>query len=213
MNASIRRTPDDVRKEILANAWELFRQLGARATIADVASRLGMSSANVYRFFASKQALTDAVCANQLAALIETVRTAAERPGAARDRIKAALLALHFGMREQMLHESRVQEIVDAALSEHWPAIGAFHVRCVDMVAALVAEGQSNGEFTAGDPRAIAIQILLACTAIHHPTLIAYCEKLDPPVSPDRVADFALRALNGKDAAFWSNTVAGKTAP
>jgi AcrR family transcriptional regulator len=57
-----RRTPEETRSCILAVAWELFRQLGSRTTMADVAEKLGMSSANVYRFFPSKQALNEAVC-------------------------------------------------------------------------------------------------------------------------------------------------------
>ena len=59
MNIAARRTPEETRAEILAAAWDLFRELGARATIADIAEKLGMSSANVYRFFPSKQALTE----------------------------------------------------------------------------------------------------------------------------------------------------------
>ena len=66
MNIAERRTPEETRARILEVAWDLFRQLGARATIADVADKLGMSSANVYRFYPSKQALCEAVCANQL---------------------------------------------------------------------------------------------------------------------------------------------------
>ena len=141
MNASSRRSPANVRGDILVAAWGLFRQLGVRATIADVAAQLGMSSANIYRFFASKQALTDAVCANQLAALIGAAHAAAKRPGAAGERIRATILALRGGMIEQMLHEARLQEVVDLALNEHWPAIDVFYTQCVDIVAALVAEG------------------------------------------------------------------------
>ena len=42
-----RRSSEDTRARILATAWDLFRQLGARTTIADVAEKLGMSSANI----------------------------------------------------------------------------------------------------------------------------------------------------------------------
>ena len=81
MSAAARRSPGDVRNDIVSAAWDLFRQLGVHTTIADVAERLGMSSANIYRFFPSKQALTDAVCASQLAALTEAARAAANRLG------------------------------------------------------------------------------------------------------------------------------------
>ena len=143
MIAAPRRTPAEVRNDILVAAWDLFRQLGARTTVADVAERLGMSSANVYRFFPSKQALTDAVCASQLAALTDAAHAAAARPGSARQRARAMILALHEAMREQMLHEARVHEIVDVALKEQWPAIDAFMADCAATLAAVVADGQA----------------------------------------------------------------------
>ena len=126
MNVAARRTPEETRNEILAAAWDLFRQLGARTTIADIAEKLGMSSANIYRFFPSKQALTEAICANQLGALIDAARAASEGRGSAADRIRAMMATLHHGMRDQMLNQSRVHEIVDVAMNEKWPAIDEF---------------------------------------------------------------------------------------
>ena len=66
-----RRTPEETRGCILAVAWDLFRQLGTRTTVADVADKSGMSSANVYRFFPSKQALSEAVCEGLLGEIAE----------------------------------------------------------------------------------------------------------------------------------------------
>ena len=193
MISAARRSPADVRSDILAAAWDLFRQLGARTTVADVAERLGMSSANVYRFFPSKQALTDAVCASQLAALGQAARAAAMRPGTARARARAMILALHGAMREQMLHEARVHEIVDVALKEQWPAIDAFMADCAATLAAVVADGQASREFALGDPRTLAVRALFACVGLFHPTLIAQRSEYDP--SPEDAVAFALRAL------------------
>jgi len=193
MTSVARRSPADVRSDILAAAWDLFRQLGARTTVADVAERLGMSSANVYRFFPSKQALTDAVCASQLVALTDAARAAAARPGSARARARAMVLALHGAMREQMLREARVHEIVDLALKEQWPAIDAFMADCAATLAAVVADGQRRGEFALGDPRTLAVHALFACVGVFHPTLIAQHSEHDP--SPEDLVDFVLRAL------------------
>ena len=45
------------REQILDVAEELFHRIGyAKTTIADIAQEMGMSSANVYRFFPSKSA-------------------------------------------------------------------------------------------------------------------------------------------------------------
>jgi len=213
MRASARRSPADVRSDILAAAWDLFRQLGVRATIADVAERLGMSSANIYRFFPSKQALTDAICANQLAALTEAARVAAAGPGGAGQRIRATILALNAGMVQQMLHEARMHEVVDLALNEHWPAVDAFYTRCVDIVAALVADGQALGEFGPGEPRALARRTFAACVAAYHPTLIAKAADLNAPASPEELVDFALRALANRDPQIRSAAPGEGAAP
>ena len=195
MNAPIRRDPEETRAAILSSAWDLFRELGARATIADIAERLGMSSANIYRFYASKQGLCEAVCANVLSALAARVREMAAGPGAASDRIRAIMLFLNAAMREQMTQEARVHEIVEVAIREHWPPIEAYETATCEIVAGLVADGQAAGEFGPGDPAALGLLAICACSGIHHPWLIAlYADKPNSP-PPERIVDFAIRAL------------------
>ena len=47
-----RANPDEVRARILEVAEEHYRRIGHHKTsVADIASELGMSRANVYRFF------------------------------------------------------------------------------------------------------------------------------------------------------------------
>jgi AcrR family transcriptional regulator len=214
MNIAARRTPEETRDEILAVAWNLFRQLGARTTIADIAEKLGMSSANVYRFFPSKQALTEAICVSQLGALIDAARAAGEGRGSASDRIRATIATLHHGMRDQMLNQSRVHEIVDVALKEKWPAIDDFHQRCAALVAGLVAEGQARGEFGPGDPARLGMQTLIACVVTYHPTLIAECPDPDLRAPIDEIVAFALRALaNQEPDREPSQPIAGERAP
>jgi AcrR family transcriptional regulator len=65
MNRPVRtRTdPDEVRARILRVAEEHFRRIGYHKTsVADFASELGMSPANVYRFFPSKGAINESIC-------------------------------------------------------------------------------------------------------------------------------------------------------
>jgi AcrR family transcriptional regulator len=195
MNVPARRTREETRSEILAVAWDLFRELGSRTTIADIADRLGMSSANVYRFFPSKQALAEAVCTNQLGDLIKAAQAAAAGPGAASERLRAMLTTLHQRMRDQMTNQSRVHEIVDVALREKWPSIETFHENCAALAADLVAEGQTKGEFGPGEPALLGMQTLLACASIYHPTLIAQCPEAEMPVRTEEIIAFALRAL------------------
>jgi AcrR family transcriptional regulator len=176
-------------------AWDLFRQLGARVTIADVAEKLGMSSANVYRFFPSKQALCEAVCAAQLAALTAAAREMASADAPAAERIRAILITLHRAMRDQMLNEARVHEIVDVAIREYWAPIKAYEMELTEIVGGVVAEGQALGEFGPGDPGELAMLTLCACIGIHHPLLIEAIDRKGIAMAPEQNVDFALRAL------------------
>ena len=188
-----RRTPEETRQCILVAAWDLFRQIGFRkTTVADIAGTLGMSSANIYRFFPSKDALTEAICRDQLDLLVGTARKMAAGPGAPGERIRAVLMALYRDLRDQMTNHKRVHEVVAVALEENWPAIDEFLDACKRTVAGLVAQGQASGEFGPGDPAMLGEMTMAACAAIHHPTLIAQCSG---DVEAEALVGFALRAL------------------
>ena len=195
MNAPDRRSAEETRVRILDVAWDLFRQLGARATISDVAEKLGMSSANIYRFFPSKQALCEAVCASQLGAITAAAREIASADAPVAERIRAILLTLYQAMRDQMINEARVHEIVDIAIRDHWAPIDDYQAEVAGIIGALVAEGQAAGEFGPGDPAELGLLTLCACAGFHHPMLIAYCERPDSAYRPEQIVEFALRAL------------------
>lgn len=195
-----RRTSEETRQCILMAAWDLFRQLGFRkTTVADIAEALGMSSANIYRFFPSKDALTEAICRNMLGALVETARAAAAEPADAKARLSALLMSLHRNLRDQMTNHKRVHEVVAVALEENWPAIREFLDNCKAMVAALIEEGQAKGEFGPGDPVMLGDMVMAACAVIHHPTLIAHCAETNPDLEAEAVVGFVMRALANRN--------------
>jgi AcrR family transcriptional regulator len=176
-------------------AWDLIRQLGARTTVADIADKSGMSSANVYRFFPSKQALNEAVCEGLLGESLKAAQSALDRPGTASERIATMMLTLHRLMRDQMTDQARVHEIVQIAMDETWPPIVDYLHKCAAMLAETIAEGQATGEFGPGDPKELGWQTLEACVIIHDPTMIAHCPAIRPEARPEQAVDFALRAL------------------
>ncbi|HEY1887105.1 MAG TPA: TetR/AcrR family transcriptional regulator [Roseiarcus sp.] len=194
-----RRTPEETRSCILAVAWDLFRQLGSRTTMADIAEKLGMSSANVYRFFPSKQALNEAVCESLLGELLKAARSELEAPGTASQRIARMMLTMHRLMRDQMTDQARVHEVVQSACDEVWPPIVDYLHKCAAMLADVIAEGQSTGEFGLGDPKELGWGTLQACVAIQNPTMIAQCPAIRPEARPEDAVEFALRALSNKN--------------
>jgi AcrR family transcriptional regulator len=192
-----RRTSEETRQCILVAAWDLFRQIGFRkTTVADIAKALGMSSANIYRFFPSKDALTQAICRNQLDLLVATARTAAAGPGSASERVRAVLMHLYRDLRDQMTNHQRVHEVVAVAMEENWAAIDEFLDACKTTIAGLVAQGQASGEFGPGDPAMLGEMAMAASAAIHHPTLIAHCSG---DFEAEAVVAFVMRALANKN--------------
>src|SRR5216110_2795631 len=99
MNPQVKVKADDTRARIMDTAEALFRRLGfAKTTVADIASELKMSPANVYRFFPSKNAIVEAICKHCLNAVEEKAWAVArsKAPAAARlERLILEILAYH----------------------------------------------------------------------------------------------------------------------
>jgi AcrR family transcriptional regulator len=162
--------PEQTHDRILEVAERLFREVGyGKTTIADIAAALGMSSANVYRFFATKSDIHNAIFVRLMAGLHGALRDAAGPPGTAAQRL-----------------ERRVFDMVETAMVENWDAIQA-HIATIEAIlAGIIAEGIATAEFSPGDPAALAAVVLDASCAFMHPTMIADCAH-----KPDRETHLA----------------------
>ncbi len=88
MNTQARLKSEDTRARIMEMAETLFRRMGyAKTAVADIASELGMSPANVYRFFPSKIAIVQAICQRCLGELEGKVWSVARSRGPASERL------------------------------------------------------------------------------------------------------------------------------
>src|SRR5436305_13613736 len=77
--ASQSRGPVDhnVREQILEAAQEHFSRFGyEKTTVSDLAKSIGCSKAYIYKFFDSKQAIGEAICAKTISAMVGTVEEA-----------------------------------------------------------------------------------------------------------------------------------------
>src|SRR5206468_12917621 len=73
------RGPADhtVREQIMDAAGEHFSRYGyAKTTVSDLAKSIGFSKAYIYKFFDSKQAIGEAICAKTLSGIVATVEEA-----------------------------------------------------------------------------------------------------------------------------------------
>lgn len=181
---------------ILDEAERLFRHYGyTKTTVSDIARELGMSPANVYRFFSSKTQIHEALAERMLAQREVALHAIAKRAVPASERLRAYVLDEYEFTISQMLDETKVHEMVAVALDQHWPMIDRHLQRITDIISRIIADGMAAGEFAVGDPIKAA-RCLKACfISVCHPAVVAQC-RLDPGnASPGELADFVLRAL------------------
>ncbi|HVL21589.1 MAG TPA: TetR family transcriptional regulator [Amaricoccus sp.] len=193
-----------MQQRIVATAERLFRQYGyQKTTVADIAADLGMSPANVYRFFASKAAITEAVARKVTTVVVEQVRLASEEPGlSACDRLRRMVVAMQRAVTQQCLQDNRMHTMVQAAIEQNWNVIQAHKENLRRLIARVVAEGVAAGEFAAVEDVDVAAQCFQAATiSCCHPMIIEHRlrsgDDIDATVAP--MIEFALRGLGARE--------------
>ena len=171
--AAVKPKPEETRARIMETAETLFRRLGfAKTTVADIASELGMSPANVYRFFPSKNAIVQAICQRCLAELeakIWAVARSREPAPARLERLVLEALAYH---KENLLEEQRVSDLVKFAMEESWQAIMAHKEVHRTVIELILRDGIEAGDFEPVDPRKTSTTIQRALVGFCHPLLL-----------------------------------------
>jgi len=198
MNEQVKVKADDTRARIMDTAEALFRRLGfAKTAVADIASELKMSPANVYRFFSSKNAIIEAICQRCLAELEDRAWAVARSRGSAAERIERLVLEILSYHKENLLTEQRVNDMVLAAIELSWGAIRAHkeHMRMV--FESILREGVEAGEFEPINSRETSRLLMISLVHFCHPVLVAqYLQDQEDLEADARAAvRFLLRAI------------------
>ncbi|MCX7684668.1 MAG: TetR/AcrR family transcriptional regulator [Acetobacteraceae bacterium] len=164
------------RQRILDVALRLFRTMGYQKTaVADIARELGMSPANVYRFFPSKSAINEAIAARMLAGLEAGAWAIARGEGSATERLARLVRYLHAQEIELFFHEKRLHDMVTAAMAEHWGVVERCIRAITEAIRHVLMDGMAAGEFARLDPEATAVTIRRALMMWNHPHQVAEC--------------------------------------
>jgi AcrR family transcriptional regulator len=193
-----RTKPDDTRARIIETADGLFRRLGfAKTAVADIAAELDMSPANIYRFFASKNAIVEALCQRHLGTMENEAWSIARSRAPAAARLERLFLEILAYFKRHLLGDERVMEIVMAAIEQSWDAIRAHKDKMRTVLELILRDGIDGGEFEPVDPRETADSILRAMMCFTHPTLVAECmdEGQDLEDEVRKSVRFLLRAI------------------
>lgn len=165
---------DSTKERILEAAEEMFRRFGPEKTrVVDVARHLGMSHGNIYRHFASKAEMQDAVAERWLAEIIKPLEDVVASRGKASDRIRLWIDSLIAAKRK------RIEQDPEMFATYHALAQSARHVikdhvdHLRGQLCLIVADGVREGEFKVKDPTKAAKAIHEATTRYHHPFFVS----------------------------------------
>ncbi len=197
MNAQVKAKPDDTRARIIETAEVLFRRLGfAKTAVADIASELGMSPANVYRFFPSKNAIVESICQRCLSELDTRAWAIARSRGPAAARLERLFLEIFNYHKDNLITETRVHDIVLVAMENNWDAIEAHTEVIRTVIEVILRDGIDGGEFEAVDPRETSVLIKRSMLAFCHPVMVAEClQEGDSEAQARESIRFLLRAV------------------
>jgi AcrR family transcriptional regulator len=194
-----------MQRRIAETAERLYRQYGyQKTTVADIAAELGMSPANVYRFFASKAAITEAVARRITGEVAAQIRAATSEPGlSACERLRRLVEVMHAGITHTCIADNRMHAMVHAAIEQNWGVIQAHKETIRRMMAEIIADGMAAGEFDVTDADVAASCFQHALVAYCHPVIIEHRlrsgEDIDATLDP--MLAFALRGLGAREPA------------
>ena len=186
------------REQIIRAADEHFRRYGYnKTTVADLAKAIGVSGAYVYRFFESKQAIGEAVCAMTLgridALLIEI---ATDTQGTATNRLRALYRCLAEKGIELFFKERKLHDLVLAAVEARWSSVMQHKAAMIEAVRRIVVDGRASGEFERKTPLdEICMAVFETLEPFAHPMLLELKEPDELETSVVAVSNLVLRSL------------------
>jgi AcrR family transcriptional regulator len=186
------------RARILAAAEEVLRRHGpAKANVVDVARALGVSHGSVYRHFASKAGLRDAVTERWLAGVSVPLEEVAREEGPALDRLERWLDQLVGAKRRKALDDPELFATYVELTTGARDVVKAHVDTLVGQLTRIVADGVARGEFEATDPAGAARAVFDATARFHNP---AHAPEWSDPEIDAAYAGVRSLALNGLTA-------------
>lgn len=150
------------RQQIIRAANEHFRRYGYnKTTIADLAKAIGLSTAYIYKFFESKQAIGEAICAMTLGRIAAELRKIVKEPKSAADRLRLMYQCLARQGAELFFNERKLHDIAVTACAEKWRAVKDHQDAILELIRELVTTGREKGEFERKTPTEEACRAVL----------------------------------------------------
>jgi AcrR family transcriptional regulator len=186
---------------ILAAAEDVLRRFGpGKATVVDVARALGVSHGSVYRHFASKAALRDAVTERWLARISAPLAATAAEPSPAPERLGRWLDLLVTSKRRMAREDPELFATYLQLAADAREVVRAHIDDLVSQLARIIADGITRGQLAGADPATAGRAVFDATARFHNPAHAP--EWTDPGIDAafQAVRSLVLRGLGARAA-------------
>lgn len=188
------------RERILEAAEDVLRRFGpAKATVVDVARALGVSHGSVYRHFASKAALRDAVAERWLARIAAPLEQVVAAEGPAPERLRRWLEHLIAAKRQRAREDPELFAAYVALAGESRAVIQAHVAHLVSQAAAIIGDGVRQGAFAVPDAASAGRAVFDATARFHDPVHVAQWSDPSLDSSFAGVWTLVLRGLSARE--------------
>ncbi|MGF6368928.1 AcrR family transcriptional regulator [Paraburkholderia sp. RAU6.4a] len=187
----------EVRDQIVVAATEHFSRYGyEKTTVSDLAKAIGFSKAYIYKFFESKQAIGEMICANCLHEIETEVRAAVAQTDLPPEKLRRMFNVFTEASLRLFFQDRKLYEIAASAATENWQAVLAYEERVQKLLRDVLQEGRQSGDFerkTPLDETAMAIYLVLR--PYLNPMLLQYSFDYTR-VAPAQLSSLVLRSLS-----------------
>lgn len=155
INENPPRGPSDhsVRDQVVEAATEHFGHFGyEKTTVSELAKSIGFSKSYIYKFFDSKQAIGEVICANRLAMIMAIVNSAIADAPSASEKLRRLFRALTEAGSDLFFHDRKLYDIAAVAARDKWPSAEAHEERLRKLIEYIIVEGRQAGEFERKTP-------------------------------------------------------------
>jgi len=143
----------EVRDQIVAAATEHFSRYGyEKTTVSDLAKAIGFSKAYIYKFFESKQAIGEMICAGCLGQIEAEVRAAVDEADRPPEKLRQMFKVIVEASLRLFFQDRKLYEIAASAATENWPAARAYEGRIRTLLEDILQEGRQSGDFERKTP-------------------------------------------------------------
>lgn len=188
---------DSIRDRILDATVDMLRRHGPGKTgVVDVARALEMSHSNVYKHFASKSALFDAVAERWLTQVMTPLdKIVADKATPAPRRLKAWMRTLAEIKRKKILDDPELFAVYHAITNEAHDVVSAHVTHLLQNIAEILRDGTQSGAWSVKDADATAALLLSATARFHHPAMVALDAGKSDLADLDALADLLIAGL------------------